>query len=588
MTPFAVLAIILLSLVTEHCSAHTIRKYRKTVVTDNNDIFSSHIATALPTSAKGKKTNELKCVVKHKKQPTTKIRTLYPTISPAPTPSTYAPSSKSSKGGKGAKGEYCPTIISACSLWETEQAEFGSFQFVLDLKLAIEEPIVDVMSKLQEYLVEELNEELAACDEFDVRRRIQENAIMKLDLNVTQDTTTPCVEATTTGTCVNVDVNMRVTHDEGNANVIRTSIFQAVQARCDDIKDIQGIVDTFDPCPYLSITGGDDGNTGGDSTTGGGDGTDGSGGVTTGGSGNGDGENSSGGGDPTGGSGSGNGENSGGGGGDSTGGSGTENGENSGGGVGDSTGGSGTENGENSGGSGGDTTGDSGTGEGENSGGSGGDAVDSDDGNGSSTGSGIDGDGSSNDGGDSGTDGSEEDGGGGGVAAIGTNRESEEGVQTGGYISISVAAALLLLMLLFVVRRRHDYDSAMKHKHFIDEFEEDETETYLKDSDADSHDQQDRQVHVVGEADSVFSGWSGFTGDRRRDNEGLYPDQYGGSLDDSFLNQDVHKCSSATCELCEQKRRAGIQFVPAKMPGHSSYMSTDYPRHYMMGDTVNL
>eukprot|EP00977_Amphora_coffeiformis_P028857 scaffold37572_cov176-Amphora_coffeaeformis.AAC.2 len=610
MTRFAILGMIVVSLVTGQSSAHTIRKNRKTIVSDNTDIFYSHTATVLPSSKKSKKTKELKCVVKHKKAP---IQTARPTISPAPTSSTRAPSSK---GGKGSKGEYCPTIISACSLLEMGQAEFGSFQYVLDLKLAIEDQseIGDVMLKLEDFLEEELNRELAACVDFDVRRRMQENTIMKLDLDVAQDTTTPCVEATTRGTCVNVDVKMKVTHDEGNTNAIRTSIFQAVRDRCDGIKELEGIVETFDPCPYLSITGGEEGNTDGDSTTngggsttGGGDGTDsgggattggsgtdgnnsgGSGGVTTGGSGAGGGNNTGGsGGVSTGGSGAGGDNNSSGSGGDATGGIGTGDENNTGGTGGDATGGSSSGGGENTGDTGGDTTGGSSSGGGDNTDGTGGDVSGSDGGTGS-TGSETDGDGSSTEGGNSGSDGDDEDGGG-GIAAIATTRESEEGVQTGGYISISVAAALLLLMLLFVVRRRSVYESAMKHKQFIDEVDECETDTYLKDSDIDSQDQQNRQVHVVGEADSVFSGWSGYTTSRetRRDNGGLHPDQYGGSMDDSFLKQDVHKCASATCELCEQKRRAGIQFVPAKMPGHSSYVATDSPRHYMMEDTVTL
>ena len=524
MTRVAVLGIILLA-AAKHCYGHTIRKNRKTIITNNNDIFLGHTVTALAKTKKGKKTAELNCVVKHKKSPSPKGKAASPTISPAPTSSTSTPT----KSGKGVKGEYCPTIISACSLLETEQAEFGTFQFVVDLKLAITSPIEEVLLKLQNYLGEELSQELAACVDFDVRRRLQENTIMKLDLDVTQDTTTPCVETTTTGTCVNVDVNMKVTHDDGNANAILTSISQAIQDRCDSIKGLEGIVDTFDPCPF-SITGVGEGSTGGDSTTDEGDSStedkDGSGSDTEGGDGS----------------------------------------------VGS--------------GSGGDATGGE---DGDSSIGSGGDTTDSEGEEGSSGGSGTDGDGSSTEGEDSGIE--EEDGGdgSGGIAAIVTTRDSEEGVQPGGYITISVAAALLLLMLLFVVRRRREYEAATRHKYLIDEIDEDETETYLKDSDADSQDQQDRQVHVVGEADSVFSGWSGFTGDRQRDNGGLlYPDKYGGSMDNSFLNQDVHKCASATCELCERKRRAGIQFVPSKMPSHSSTVPNDAPRHYMTGDTVTL
>jgi hypothetical protein len=164
-------------------------------------------------------------------------------------------------------------------------------------------------------------------------------------------------------------------------------------------------------------------------------------------------------------------------------------------------------------------------------------------------------------------------------------RSSEDGVETGGYITIALSALVLLLLLLFAVRRRNEYHSSFTHKQFVNEggdYDDDDS-TYAKgSSEEDSH--QERNVHVVGEADSVFSGWTGYTGDR--DRGGLHSD--GGSQSNTPQYQDVHKCSSATCELCEAKRRSGLQFVPTKMPSHSSHLPSNSSRRYLTQDTVHL
>lgn len=549
------------------CQGHTIRKHRKTIIS-NKSVFVSEPPEVLSRAKKAKKSPDLDCIVKHAKKKKSssslkgKASTFHP--SPAPTSSTLAPT----KSGKGAKGEYCPTMVSACSLLEMEEAEFETFDYVLDMKLAITESASEVMETLEEYLQEELGQELSACIEFDVRRRrrLQDTAIMKVDLDVTEDTTTPCTETLPiTETCINVDVSIQVTHDEGDAAVIQDSLLQAVKDRCEAIKDLEGISDTFDPCPYIAITGGsEEGASGGN-----GDGTGDSSGMDGGSDGS-----------------SGTGDSEGDDGADGDGVSNEDGGDNSGSdGSESSPGDDNNENGEDgTGADGGD-----GTGEGSSAGDDGaGENVDGDDGTGDDgTGDGsTQGDDGTTSGGDS-DDGSDEDGNGGGtIASVVDSRSSEQRVETRGFVVIGVSALLILLLLLVAARRRHKYISATKHKHFIDEI--DDTDTYLKDSDEDSQENRERQVHVVGEADSVFSGWSGYTADRRQQNNGLYPEQNGGSLDESYLHQDVHNCASATCELCEQKRRAGIQFVPSSMPSHSSVVSTNVARHYMSDDTVAL
>lgn len=525
--------------------AHTIRKQRKTIVSDifvPSDAAAAAIATTQTT--KKKKSKELNCVVKHKKQGKGKSSVV---SIPSPAPSrTYAPT----KSSKGSKGSYCPTIVSACSLMEMEQAEFGTFDYVVDLKLAIDKPVADVVDTLQTYLQDALSVELAACVDFDVRRRrrLQDSSIMKLELTATEDTDAACPETFTDASCANVDVAMKVTHDEGDADVIRNTLLQAVKNRCADIQALDGIVDTFDPCPFISITGAA-GNGGTSDVTG-----DGSEENAIGeGSGEGDGSST----------------------GEGT--SGSDGGSSAGGGTSGSDGGSSTGGGT----SGSDGTGSSGS---DNSGAdSGEDGTTTDGGDGTSGAT----SGTNGSNGEDGEDGNGDDK---GIAMVVQTQSTEERVKTPGYIAMGAAVGIILLLLLLVARRRREYYAATKHKHFVGE-EDDDTETYLKDSDEDSFEQTEhRTAHIVGEADSVFSGWSGFTKDQRRGNEGLYPEGYNDSLDESYENQDVHQCSSATCELCERKRRAGVtglQFVPASMPSHSSNGHNE-TRHYMTEDTVAL
>ena len=464
---------------------HLVRKPRK-----NLDIFSNGLhelptttTTTISTSKskKSKKTPKLNCVVKHKKKGSASKKTSTPTASPAPTSSTYAPT----YSGKGKGGEDCPTMWSACSLLEMGQAEFDTFNYVVDMKLAITDPEVsNVLEALQDYLEDELNQALSGCYDFDVRRRrrLQETGIMKIEVDVSEDPTTDCTQTSTGQTC-DVDIGLEVTHDEGDADLIRTTLLNTIMSHCTAIKELPGVDNVLDPCASISISGEET--------------TDGSGSSP------------------------------------STG-------------NGDSDGGT-TDSGDLTGGDGDGTT----QGDGE---------TDEDDG--------------------------------GDAAAVVQTRSSQEKVQARGYVSIAVSAALVLLLLLLLAARKRKYASAMQHKYLEDDGGDDETETYLRDSDTDSQDVQPRQVHIVGEADSVFSGWTGFTGDRRtnsKDHGGLYPDDYNGSYDESYMNQDVHRCASATCEVCERNRRAGIQFIPSRMPSHSStIMPFNAERHYATEDTVVL
>jgi hypothetical protein len=65
------------------------------------------------------------------------------------------------------------------------------------------------------------------------------------------------------------------------------------------------------------------------------------------------------------------------------------------------------------------------------------------------------------------------------------------------------------------------------------------------------------------------------------DDNSMYPAGRGEGmlLGNRTMNQDVHKCSSATCELCD-RRNGGVQFLPTsgslpKVEEHRTYESDD-------------
>lgn len=101
-----------------------------------------------------------------------------------------------------------------------------------------------------------------------------------------------------------------------------------------------------------------------------------------------------------------------------------------------------------------------------------------------------------------------------------------------------------------------------------------------------------RLAHIVGEDNSILSSWS-YYNDKEKSK---------GELDHYDLSKDprsglariangnnVHKCSSATCEICEAQRQSGLQFVPVAMPGYShESLPEESQRVYLAEDTVQL
>lgn len=192
----------------------------------------------------------------------------------------------------------------------------------------------------------------------------------------------------------------------------------------------------------------------------------------------------------------------------------------------------------------------------------GGDGDDDDDG-------GDGGNGDDDDGDDQGDDDEGDDDGDGGAIGIIEDKspsQEDDSMAAGAIFGILFAALVALALLaLFLRRRRRNGDDMLKHRSFEDDVGD---ETFMLNGDSPSRSLQD--------GDSRF---------------GMYPEgrKEGMMLGDRALNQDVHKCSSATCELCEQRRQSGLQFLPTKTSPNRARMSlADSKRTYGAEDTVNL
>ena len=165
------------------------------------------------------------------------------------------------------------------------------------------------------------------------------------------------------------------------------------------------------------------------------------------------------------------------------------------------------------------------------------------------------------------------------VGAGNSELELQDGSATTPMVIGAVAGGLAFILLLVLLARRSNDNDEDIISHL--KLEEDNEDALLREyastgsmrSDEDRY--ETRNVHVVGEADSVFSGWTGYT-------------KNGRSGEDMDAHQgDVHKCSSATCEVCEQRRQQGIQFIPTSsfLVPHLPY---DTERQYLADDTVLL
>eukprot|EP00536_Pseudo-nitzschia_multiseries_P007656 jgi/Psemu1/305106/fgenesh1_kg.182_\ len=157
--------------------------------------------------------------------------------------------------------------------------------------------------------------------------------------------------------------------------------------------------------------------------------------------------------------------------------------------------------------------------------------------------------------------------------------------------------ALLLLLVLFVRRRKRNEIEQVSHLK-LDESADDDT--FYNGSDGNSleglarHEYNTRDIHIVGEGDSVISHWTGYTGNNRNPyKENDYEVQYNSALVNGIAT-DVHQCSSATCEICAKNRQAGLNFVSTGAncieapPLRSRSLPSDASREYSAEDTVEL
>jgi MYXO-CTERM domain-containing protein len=285
--------------------------------------------------------------------------------------------------------------------------------------------------------------------------------------------------------CTNADVTADVYYSGSSSDQLESAVLEAFTDRCDEMKDIKGVVDTFDPCPTIQvsqITGsagsGSDGNgSGGDGT--GGDGTGGETVAPT---------------QPPDGATGGN----------ATGGNATS---------GNATGGNATA-------------------------------------------------GVTPDGGDNGDK---------EIAPVVASAESQNsGLSGGGAFGVAMAALVLVALLALLLRRRRRNRNGDLAKH--EQIQDVGDDTFMIESPEKSRYTDD---------DSAF-------GSRY----GMYPEGKSESmlLGAKSMNQDVHKCSSATCTLCESRRQAGLMFLPAKGPARRVPAPdlSDSMREYESEDTVNL
>jgi hypothetical protein len=169
-----------------------------------------------------------------------------------------------------------------------------------------------------------------------------------------------------------------------------------------------------------------------------------------------------------------------------------------------------------------------------------------------------------------------------------SSREVSEKTKAGPYIGAAAGAlALLLLLILFVRRnRRNQDDEEVSHLKLEDD---DGDDTFIQElaSDEGTPERQyhSRGAHVIGETDSIFSDWTGYTGKRPMDSG------YGNGMNNGRLGHvstDVHQCSSATCEVCELRRQQGVNFIATGSPSHPGSLPNDATREYAADDTVSL
>jgi hypothetical protein len=167
-----------------------------------------------------------------------------------------------------------------------------------------------------------------------------------------------------------------------------------------------------------------------------------------------------------------------------------------------------------------------------------------------------------------------------------TSQEAGERTKAGPFIGAAAGAlALLLLLVIFVRRSRgHQDDEEVTHLKLQDDGDTTFIQELASDDGTPERNYLSRGAHVVGENDSIFSDWTGYSGKRPKDANGR--DRNTGRL--GHISTDVHQCSSATCEVCEQRRQLGVKFIAAGSPPRPDSLPNNASRDYAANDTVSL
>ena len=165
---------------------------------------------------------------------------------------------------------------------------------------------------------------------------------------------------------------------------------------------------------------------------------------------------------------------------------------------------------------------------------------------------------------------------------VGSNQNQRGGIRAGPFIGAATGMLAVLLLLVLFVRRRNRFDEQVSHLKLDDD------DTFYNGSEGTGleREYETRDIHIIGEGDSVISHWTGFTGRSQQPSDSFERD---GLM--RGRSTDVHQCSSATCEICDKKRQAGVHFVKTHsptVPQRIQSLPSDASREYIAEDTVQL
>jgi len=162
----------------------------------------------------------------------------------------------------------------------------------------------------------------------------------------------------------------------------------------------------------------------------------------------------------------------------------------------------------------------------------------------------------------------------------GQNAVNGDRVNAGVIVGAASAGLALLLLLILLIRRNRNADE-LSHLR-LDEDDDDMFEKEIGNK---------RNAHIVGETDSIVTGWTGYTRDLNTSEDSSLMGPYGAGAEGHLGHPhgDVHICSSATCDVCERRRQQGLQFIPSRSsPPRPSSLPVDASREYVAEDTVEL